>query len=89
MTTDEVVLNANEYGALVSWAFNVGNGNVKTSTLLKRLNKGEKPSKVLPEELPKWKYAGGDVMPGLVRRRKEEIALSKKKTDDKALPVDC
>lgn len=89
MTADKVVLNANEYGALVSWAFNVGNGNVKSSSLLKRLNNGEKPSTVIPEELPKWKYAGGKVMPGLVRRRKEEVALSKKKTDDPALPVDC
>lgn len=88
MTAEKVTLNANEYGALVSWAFNVGNGAAEGSSLIKRLNKGEKASEVLPEELPKWKMGGGKPLPGLVRRRKAEIKLSKKDTKDKALPAD-
>jgi len=38
-----VTLNANQYGALCSWAFNEGCGNVGSSTLISRLNAGEDP----------------------------------------------
>jgi lysozyme len=68
-----VRLNDNQYGALVSWAFNVGCGNVESSTLLKRLNNGENPDQVVEEELPKWNHAGGKVEPGLTRRRAAEV----------------
>jgi lysozyme len=72
-----VRLNDNQYGALVSWAFNVGCGNVESSTLLKRLNNGENPDQVVEEELPKWNHAGGKVEPGLTRRRAAEVQLFK------------
>lgn len=88
-TNDKVKLNENQYGALVSWAFNVGCGNAQGSQLVKRLNKGESPAKVLPAELPKWRLAGGKVMPGLVRRRAAEVKLSKVKTTKGALPPKC
>ncbi|KAF2181601.1 glycoside hydrolase family 24 protein [Zopfia rhizophila CBS 207.26] len=88
-TASSVVLNANQYGALVSWAFNVGNGNVASSTLIKRLNKGEAADKVIAEELPKWNKAGGKTLPGLTRRRKAEVDLAKTATTVKALPVEC
>lgn len=86
-TASSVVLNANQYGALVSWAFNVGCANSKTSTLIKRLNAGDKPNTVCAEELPKWKYAGGVVLDGLVRRRAAEVALCKTATSATALPA--
>ncbi|OAQ60237.1 lysozyme [Pochonia chlamydosporia 170] len=86
-TNDKVVLNANQYGALVSWAFNVGCGNVKSSQLIKRLNAGENPNTVAAQELPKWNKAGGKVLPGLTRRRNEEVALFKTPTNDPALPA--
>lgn len=57
--------------------------------MIKRLNAGENELTVIEEELPKWKYAGGEVLPGLVRRRAAEIALAKKKTSVAALPVGC
>lgn len=82
-------VNKNQYGALVSWSFNVGCGAAQGSQLVKRLNKGQKVNTVLSEELPKWVHGGGQVLPGLVRRRKAEIALAKKKTDAKALPPTC
>jgi lysozyme len=75
------------YGALVSWGFNVGTGNVKSSTLIKRLNAGEDELKVIKEELPKWNKAGGKVLAGLTRRRKAEVALASKATSAKALPA--
>jgi GH24 family phage-related lysozyme (muramidase) len=74
---DIIRLNENQYGALVSWAFNEGCGAAKTSTLISRLNAGESPSTVASQESPKWVYAGGQVLPGLVNRRNAEIALFK------------
>lgn len=89
MMNSKVTLNKNQYGALISWSFNVGCGAAKDSTLIKRLNKRENPKTVIPQELPKWVYAGGKKLQGLVRRRNAEIALSKKATSEKALPAKC
>ena len=86
---DSVKLNPNQYGALVSWGFNVGCGNVGSSTLVKRLNKGEKPNTVASEELPKWNRGNNGPLPGLTRRRKEEVALFKKAADGVAHPPSC
>tara|TARA_R110002003_G_scaffold45_17_gene3617 strand:+ start:5866 stop:6117 length:252 start_codon:yes stop_codon:yes gene_type:complete len=81
------VLNANQYGALVSWAFNVGGGNVQSSTLLRRLNAGEAPNTVIAQELPKWNQAGGQVLPGLMRRRAAEVSLAQTAASVGALPA--
>lgn len=81
------MLNANQYGAFVSWAFNVGCGNVGTSTLLRRLNAGENPNTVAEEELPKWNKSGGQTLPGLTRRRAAEVNLAKTATTARALPA--
>jgi lysozyme len=86
-TTSNVVLNANQYGALVSWTFNVGPANVESSTLLRRLNAGEDPNTVIAEELPKWNKAGGQVLSGLVRRRAAEVNLAQTGTGVGALPA--
>jgi lysozyme len=75
-------LNQNQYDALVSFAFNVGVNALKTSTLRRRLNKKEDPFVVVQEELPRWnKGAGGQVLAGLARRRKEEVELFNKKPE--------
>ena len=68
-----VPLNRNQRGALVSFTFNVGGGNFRSSTLLKRLNAGEDPNTVAAQELPRWNKGGGKVLPGLVRRRQAEV----------------
>ncbi|EFE37483.1 hypothetical protein TRV_07824 [Trichophyton verrucosum HKI 0517] len=88
-TTDQVVLNANQYGALVSWAYNVGGDAAKKSSLISRLNQGQDVDVVIREELPLWNKAGGHVLPGLVRRRAAEVELASENTDQPALPVDC
>jgi GH24 family phage-related lysozyme (muramidase) len=72
---DSVKLNENQYGALVSWAFNVGCGNVRSSGLVRRLNAGEDPNTVARDELPKWRNAGGKPSNGLVLRRSKELAF--------------
>ncbi|KAF6759172.1 lysozyme [Ephemerocybe angulata] len=86
---DSVRLNDNQYGALVSWAFNVGCANAASSTLITRLNNGETPNTVASEELPKWNKAGGAVLPGLVTRRANEVALFKTASSVIAHPPPC
>ncbi|KAK3986785.1 lysozyme-like domain-containing protein [Cladorrhinum sp. PSN332] len=86
MTNSKVKLNLNQYGALVSWAFNMGCDATKASTLIRRLNNGENPGTVIAQELPKWVHGKGKVLPGLVRRRNAEIKLAQEATSAKALP---
>ncbi|KAK7414850.1 hypothetical protein QQX98_006365 [Neonectria punicea] len=88
-TTSDVVLNANQYGALVSWAFNVGCGASGSSTLIRRLNNGEDPNTVAGEELPKWNKGNGEVIPGLTRRRAAEVDLFQTASNVAALPAGC
>lgn len=69
----KVPLNDNQFGALVSFAFNVGLGAFQKSTLLKRLNAGEYDA--VPFELKKYVRSKGKVMQGLVNRRAAESGL--------------
>lgn len=84
-----MALNANQYGALVSWAFNVGCGASGSSSLIRRLNQGGDPNTVASEELPQWNKGNGQVIPGLTRRRAAEVNLFKTPTEVGALPVGC
>ena len=68
-----VFLTENELGALVSFAYNCGLGNLAKSTLLRKLNQGDKPGAA--REFIKWNKAGGKVLAGLTRRRKAERHL--------------
>lgn len=74
------------YGALCSWAFNVGCGNVKSSSLIERINSGGDPDTVAADELPQWNKTGGSVLSGLTRRRAAEVVLFKKASGTRALP---
>jgi lysozyme len=69
----KVPLKQNQFDALVSFAYNVGLGNLKSSTLLKKLNAGDMAGAAL--EFHKWNRALGKVLPGLVRRRAAEALL--------------
>ncbi|PHH59996.1 hypothetical protein CDD82_2367 [Ophiocordyceps australis] len=86
-TGSGVTINANQYGAIVSWAFNVGCPAARSSTLIRRLNRDESPRTVISEELPKWNKGNGKVLPGLVRRRRAEVELAEKPTSDPGLPA--
>jgi lysozyme len=68
-----VPLSQTQKDALVSFAYNVGVGNFERSTLLRKINSGDYCGAAY--EFPKWKYAGGRVLPGLVTRRAAEQAL--------------
>ncbi|MDA8418805.1 MAG: lysozyme [Desulfobacteraceae bacterium] len=68
-----VPLNQNQFDALVSFAFNVGNGAFHGSTLLKLLNQGQHDQ--VPAQLERWTRIHGQVVAGLVNRRRKEIEL--------------
>lgn len=71
-----VPLNENQFGALVSFTFNLGPGNLKSSTLLRKLNAGDYAGAA--GEFARWNKAGGKVLAGLTRRRAAERALFEK-----------
>ncbi|WP_058912854.1 lysozyme [Entomohabitans teleogrylli] len=56
--------------ALYSFAYNVGTGAVAGSTLLKKLNSGDRVGAC--DELRRWVYAGGKKWQGLINRREIE-----------------
>ena len=69
----KVDLNQNQFDALVSFAFNLGPANLKSSTLLRKVNSGDFNGAA--EEFPKWNHAGGQVLAGLTARRNAEKNL--------------
>lgn len=66
-------LNRNQWDAVTSFAFNIGVGGTCRSTMVRKINRGDLSG--ASREFPKWKYAGGRVFRGLVRRRAEEQKL--------------
>lgn len=62
-----------QFDALVSFVFNVGEGNFNTSTLKKKIVAGAADGEIAAE-FKKWNKGGGKVLPGLIRRREEEAA---------------
>jgi lysozyme len=68
-----VPLNQNQFDALVSFTFNVGDGAFRRSTLLKLLNQRQYDQ--VPTQLRRWVMDNGHVVQGLVNRREKEIAL--------------
>ena len=69
----KVSLNQNQFDALVSFIFNVGESAFRNSTLLKVLNAGHFDQ--VPAQLRRWIRDNGKVVKGLVNRREKEIAL--------------
>ena len=57
--------------ALVSFAFNLGIGRLKRSTLLKTIRNGGSKAQIT-KEFKRWVYADGKQLPGLVKRREWE-----------------
>lgn len=72
------LVNQNQFSALVSFCYNVGQENLKSSTLLKKVNKDPNDPSI-KEEFKKWVYGKGVKLEGLVTRRAAEAALYFKK----------
>jgi GH24 family phage-related lysozyme (muramidase) len=68
-----VPVTQNQFDALVSFTYNLGAGNLRSSTLLKKLNAGDYAGAA--DEFPKWNKAGGKELAGLTRRRNAERDL--------------
>jgi lysozyme len=67
-------INENQFGALVSFAYNAGVGNLQKSTLLKKVNANPNDPSIR-DQFMLWNKAGGKVLAGLTRRRKAEADL--------------
>jgi lysozyme len=67
-------INENQFSALVCFAYNVGIGNLKKSTLLRKVNINPN-DETIADEFAKWNKAGGKVLNGLTRRRLAEADL--------------
>lgn len=77
-----VPLSQHQYDALVIWTYNLGSLNLKTSTLLKRLNLGDYNS--VPAQMMRWVHVKHkdtgivEKLDGLVNRRAKEVELWKR-----------
>lgn len=67
-------LTPNQFAALISFAYNLGEGSLKQSTLRKKVN-ANPTEPTIAQEFEKWSYANGVKLNGLVRRRKMEAKL--------------
>jgi len=90
----KVKLTQNQFDVLVDFAYNAGVGNLKSSTMLKKINSGDLDA--VPAELMKWTKGGGKVLPGLVRRRQaagawwsadQHVEEQEQRTDPDPVPV--
>ena len=77
--SDNVIVELKQYqfDALVAWTFNLGVGNLRNSTMLKKLNEADYDS--IPFEMRRWNKACGKTLDGLIRRRKAEGLLFENK----------
>lgn len=73
MRNVKVALNQDQFDALVCFVYNLGEGNFKSSTLLKLLNQGRYD--LVPDQFMRWNKAGGKVLNGLTKRRQAEATL--------------
>lgn len=73
MSEVKVPLSEQEHSAYLSFHYNVGSSNFKSSTLLRKLNNRERVEAC--NQLTRWVYAKGRKLQGLVNRRNDEKAL--------------
>lgn len=71
-------ITQNQFDAIVSFCYNVGPANLKSSTLLKKVNANVN-DETIRAEFMKWTKGGGKVLKGLVTRRTAEADLYFKK----------
>jgi lysozyme len=69
-TDVRVPLTPYQRDSLISLCFNIGMAAFARSTLIKQLNAGH--YEAVPDEIRRWTYSAGQIIPGLVRRRARE-----------------
>ena len=70
----ELSLNQEQFDALCSWIFNLGEGNFLHSTMFRKLKAGATDVEVT-DQLVRWFNAGGKPLKGLKRRRIAEANM--------------
>lgn len=73
LNEDNIVVNQNQYDALISFAYNVGSENLLSSTLWRKLK--QRDFEGAANQFLRWNKCGGQILPGLVNRRDKERAL--------------
>ena len=68
-----VEITQSQFDAMVDFCFNAGRGNFLQSTLLRKVNLEDFAGAAVQFGL--WVHAGGEIVAGLVRRRKAEAVL--------------
>ena len=63
-----------QFDALVSWIFNLGAGNFKSSTMYKLILADARDEEIT-DSLIRWTYSGKQQLPGLMKRRVAEANL--------------
>lgn len=71
--TIKVPLNDYQKAALISAFYNIGEGNLKASTMVRKFNAGDYRAGC--QELTRWVYAKGKKLKGLVIRRDKEMKM--------------
>lgn len=71
--------NQNEFDALVSFAYNIGNINQLTDN-------GKRDREAIKKSIVKYNKCGNAVLKGLTNRRKKELELFCKKCDNSVVP---
>lgn len=75
--------------AVALLVYNIGLGAFTKSTLLKRIKEDVKGFEAIEKEWNRWVYAGKKVLPGLVKRRKNEFQLYKAAILNQFTKVEC
>ena len=73
--------------AIVDFTFNLGAGRLQVSTLRRRVN--QRDWQGAAQELRRWVYGGGRVLPGLVLRREAELNLLLRRLNSSSLQLFC
>lgn len=78
-------INQGQFDALAVFTYNLGIGNLQSSTLLRLVNADDMVSAIA--QFPRWNRAAGKPMRGLTRRRAAEAALFAGKTGTQAIAI--
>lgn len=85
----DIILPAEAIDALVSFSYNCGVAAFAKSTLLKKIKLNKLDLEGIGAEFNKWNKGGGKVLPGLIKRRKEEFQMYKEAVLSQYTKVEC
>jgi len=75
LNINKIILNQNQFDALISMSYNIGVGGLLGSTLFADILRGVRDSATITKDFQAWDKAGSNVLAGLLKRRNAEAAL--------------